>query len=182
MAAIWGFAEATLFFVVPDVIVGLIGLRYPRKALAAGLAAVAGACAGGAVVYLVGIEVGDDLRVVMDAIPAVDPEMLDRAREELLDRGGIAIVNGQSQGIPYKLYATEWSLQGWALATLVLWTITARAIRIVTFGVLMAVVGSVFRRRIEERPRPWLLYYVAAWMAFYVYFWLVLLPARFGSP
>ena len=64
LAAVWGFSEATLFFIVPDVIVGLIALHHPRKALWAGGAAVAGACVGGALLYAVGSQIGADLRSV----------------------------------------------------------------------------------------------------------------------
>ena len=180
LSAVWGFAEATLFFIVPDVIVGFVGLHHPRKALVAGAAAVGGACVGGALLYVVGRQVGGDLRGVMDAVFAIEPTMLDLAHDQLLDSGGLAIVNAPSQGIPYKLYAAEWSLLGWGLPSLVLWTIPARAIRIVGFGLLMAIVGKVLRSRIERRSSAWSLAYVAAWAVFYTYFWFVLMPSRFG--
>ena len=92
----------------------------------------------------------------------------------------MAIVNAPSQGIPYKLYATEWSLLGRGLPSLVLWTIPARAIRIVGFGLLMGIAGLLFRRRIETRPGAWALAYGVAWAGFYAYFWFVLVPLRFG--
>ena len=41
-AALWGVAEATLFFVVPDVLVGWIALRGPRRTLVVWLGATAG--------------------------------------------------------------------------------------------------------------------------------------------
>lgn len=180
-SAAWGFAEATLFFVVPDVFVGAVGLYRPKKAVASGLAAVGGALVGGAAMYLVGRGVGDDLRQVMDAIPSIRPEMLDEARRDLLDRGGLAMLIAPSQGIPYKLYATEWSLLGWGLPALLAWTIPARAIRIVSFGLMMAGVGVVLRRRIENRPGLWLILYAGSWTIFYLVFWYLLMPARFGS-
>ena len=180
LAAVWGFAEATLFFIVPDVVVGLIALHHPRKALWAGMAAVAGACVGGALLYVIGSQVGDDLRGVMDAVPAIDRVMLDRAHDALLEDGGMAIVNAPSQGIPYKLYATEWSLLDRSLPSLVLWTIPARAIRIVGFGLVMGIAGWLLRRRIDRSPGAWTLAYGAAWAAFYAYFWFVLIPLRFG--
>ena len=180
LAAIWGFSEATVFFIVPDAIVGLIALHHPRKALWAGGAAVAGACVGGVLLYAIGSQIGDDLRGVMDAVPAIYPEMLDRAHDALVEDGGMAIVNAPSQGIPYKLYATEWALLGWGLPSLVLWTIPARAIRIVGFGILMGIAGWLFRRRIEKRPGAWTLAYGVAWAGFYAYFWFVLVPLRFG--
>lgn len=181
LAAVWGFAEATLFFVVPDLVVGLIALHHPRKALWAGVAAVAGACFGGALLQVMASQIGDDLRGVMDAVPWIYPVMLDQAHDALVEDGGMAIVNAPSQGIPYKLYATEWALLGRSLPSLVLWTIPARAIRIVGFGIVMGIAGWLFRRSIEKRPGAWLLAYAAAWSVFYAVFWFVLIPLRFGN-
>src|SRR5687768_13543988 len=50
-AMAWGFAEATLFFLVPDLVVGWIALRSPRRVLAPSVAASAGAVVGGLLVY-----------------------------------------------------------------------------------------------------------------------------------
>lgn len=180
LAALWGFAEATLFFVVPDVVVGMVGLFHPRKAIAAGLAAVAGACIGGALLFLVGDSVGDDVRAIMDAVPAVNLGMLEQARSELVEHGAKALMSGPGQGIPYKLYVAEWSLQGGGLVPLVLWTIPARAIRIVGFGLLMAAGGWFLRSRVAKRPAAWAVAYVATWGAFYAYYWFVVVPMRFA--
>lgn len=181
ISALWGFAEATLFFVVPDVIVGAVGLYRPRKALAAGVAAVGGAIVGGTVVYLVGTGVGDGIRDVMQTVPSIRPGMLMQARQDLLDLGGRAMFLGPSPSIPYKIYATEWSLLGWGLPALLAWTIPDRAVRIVSIGLLMAGVGVIFRRHIQGHPRFWLVLYAGSWTAFYIVYWVLILPRLFGS-
>jgi hypothetical protein len=181
ISATWGLAEATLFFVVPDVIVGAVGLYRPKKAVAAGVAAVGGALVGGTLVYLVGTGVGDGLRSVMDAVPSIRPEMLLEARQDLLDQGGRAMFLGPSQSIPYKIYATEWSLLGWGLPALLAWTIPDRAVRIVSVGLLMAGVGVIFRRHIQDHPGFWLVLYAGSWTVFYVVYWVLILPTLFGS-
>ena len=43
IAFVWGMAEATFFFVVPDVYLGFIALLHPRRALMATMMAVGGA-------------------------------------------------------------------------------------------------------------------------------------------
>lgn len=179
LPALWGFAEATLFFVVPDLIVGLVALFHPRKGWSAGVAAVAGACVGGAVLYLIGHQIDTDLREVMDAVPFVPADMLDEVQRAVLRDGGWAIVDGPTRGIPYKLYAAEWSLQGYGLVSLELWTIPARAIRIVGFGYVLGLVGRVLRTRIQSHPMRWLALYIAAWALFYAYFWFVVIPAQY---
>lgn len=176
-----GVRRSHAVLVVPDVIVGAVGLYRPRKALAAGAAAVGGAVVGGAVVYLVGTGVGDGIRDVMDAVPSIRPEMLTEARQDLLDLGGRAMFLGPSQSIPYKLYATEWSLLGWGLLALLAWTIPDRAVRIVSIGLLMAGVGVIFRRHIQDHSGLWLVLYAGSWTIFYIAYWLLILPALFGS-
>jgi hypothetical protein len=46
-AAVWGLAEATLFFVVPDVLLTWLAAFRPRVACKAVVACLAGALAGG---------------------------------------------------------------------------------------------------------------------------------------
>ena len=47
LAALWGFAESTLFFIVPDVLLTWLALSLPRRALRACYWALGGALAGG---------------------------------------------------------------------------------------------------------------------------------------
>jgi membrane protein YqaA with SNARE-associated domain len=48
-AALWGFAEATLFFIVPDVLLSIIAVRRGRRPAWIAMAwTIAGAIAGGA--------------------------------------------------------------------------------------------------------------------------------------
>ena len=68
----WGLAEATLFFVVPDVWIGLLALFGWRAGLRAVALAVAGALLGGALMYGVGAGVEPDRSGgLLDAVPAV---------------------------------------------------------------------------------------------------------------
>lgn len=51
MAGIWGFAEATFFFIIPDVILTLIAMHGLRRGMTACLIALFGAMLGGIVIY-----------------------------------------------------------------------------------------------------------------------------------
>lgn len=180
LCALWGFAEATLFFVVPDVAVGAVGLFRPRRALLAAAAAVAGAVVGGISLCILGLTLGQEIRQVMDAVPAITPAMIDAAREGLLDRGGFAMFIGVSEGIPYKVYASEWAVLGWGLPALVAWTIPARAFRIFLVALVAAAVGALFRGSISRRPTGWGAAYSSLWITFYVAYWFFVVPKRFG--
>ena len=47
IASLWGFAEATVFFIVPDVLLSWLALRSPKSGLIACLFALLGALIGG---------------------------------------------------------------------------------------------------------------------------------------
>src|SRR5687768_18406002 len=67
----WGFAEATFFFVVPDVWIGLLSLFSWRAGLRAVCSAVMGALFGGAITYGVGARLGRDRSAqLLAAVPA----------------------------------------------------------------------------------------------------------------
>lgn len=170
---VWGVAEATLFFFVPDVMVGAVALFRPRKALWAALAAIGGALVGGTLMYLVGRTMGPDLLRLVEGVPGIPPEMVSRVHADLLQHGGLAMSFAPLQGIPYKLYVTQWSVFEWGLPAMLGWTIPARAIRIVPYALLVAGLGVFLRNQVRARPRLWLTLYLAIWTGIYVgYFWI----------
>jgi membrane protein YqaA with SNARE-associated domain len=168
---LWGLAEATLFFVVPDVIVGLVSLYRPRKLVKAATAAIAGALLGGLVLYVVTRAIGSGMRDVVDAVPFVPHRMLAQAQHDLTVHGGAATVIAPFARIPYKVYAVEMSLRAWSPWSLLLWTIPARAVRIVPAALLAGGVGWLVRRRLRRRPRVGLALYAVLWIAVYANYW-----------
>jgi membrane protein YqaA with SNARE-associated domain len=74
LALFWGFAEATLFFIVPDVLLSAIAVWRGRRSALHGTAwTIAGAVLGGLLMY--GWSVCDFLGVVamLDRLPAISP-------------------------------------------------------------------------------------------------------------
>ena len=91
----WGFAEATLFFVVPDVWIGLLALFSWRAGLRAVAWAVMGALLGGALMYGVGAQLPPDRSArLLDAVPAISPGMIERVEEEMRERGPASMLLG----------------------------------------------------------------------------------------
>ncbi|MDP3984037.1 MAG: hypothetical protein Q8Q52_03405, partial [Acidimicrobiia bacterium] len=167
---LWGVAEATLFFIVPDVIVGVLALFRPRRAMAAAGAAIAGALVGGVLLYLVATWLGPELRDVIEAVPGIPLEMVTHAQGELVADGGAALVLAPLSGVPYKIYAAEWSIRGWGLPALLAWTVPARALRIVPVALLAAGLGSIVRRWLMKQPGLWLGGYGLIWIIFYIFY------------
>jgi hypothetical protein len=168
---VWGLAEATLFFVVPDVIVGAVALVAPRKALHAAAAAVIGGLAGGLVVFLWADGSAGSARAAIDAVPAIPGSMFADAGRALEDRGGIVMLAAAFTGIPYKVWALEMTLRGWSLPSILAWTIPARAIRL---GLIAGVAGGIglwLRGPIARRPWIALGVWLAVWVAIYAEYW-----------
>ena len=170
IAGIWGFAEATLFFIVPDVWLTLIAVRRGlRPALLACGWALAGALAGGLAMYAWGAFDPATARGVLETLPAIDRDMIDGVRSALRDDGAAAVFFGPLKGVPYKIYAVEASAAGVGLLAFLAVSIPARLFRFV----LLVVIANVISRWALGRTGPWIPTGVllAAWAVFYtVYF------------
>jgi membrane protein YqaA with SNARE-associated domain len=137
-AALWGFAEATFFFLVPDVFLSAVAILDWRLAILACVASLAGALAGGALMYLAGRRGGAGVDAFLLRIPGIGPGMLARVRGEIAARGLAAVLLGPLSGTPYKLYAVEAARQGLSLSALMLVSVPARLLR---FAAVTALAG-----------------------------------------
>lgn len=159
-AFLWGLAEATLFFIVPDVFLTFIALRSLRRALTATIFAVGGAIIGGVLMYFFAS------RNMLLAIPAINAAMIDEVGRQVADHGAQRVFLGPLRGIPYKIYAAQWGWQHLSPTTLVLITISARAIRFVLTSAIASFAATGLRKRIQERSITAI--HVIVWTAFYV--------------
>lgn len=109
LAFFWGMAEATCFFIVPDVFTSRMVLTNPRRALHACLASLGGALLGGALLYSSGVNLAlrTQLLAGMDWLPGISPDLIEKARLGLETHGLAALFVGVLGGIPYKLYAVQ---------------------------------------------------------------------------
>jgi membrane protein YqaA with SNARE-associated domain len=129
-AAIWGFAEATLFFFVPDMLLSYVALRRGwRFALAAALVATLAALAGGWAMYAWGASHEAQAAMVLDAVPAIAPEMIATVRAAMAGDWHAALFTGAVSGVPYKIYAVEAGAAGINLPGFLALSIGARFLR-----------------------------------------------------
>jgi membrane protein YqaA with SNARE-associated domain len=164
----WGLAEATAFFVVPDVGIGLFGLFGWRRGIRAAGWALAGALVGGAVMYGVGARLSRaESARLLDAVPAISPAMIERVEEEMRAGGPAAMLLGPLRGTPYKIYARTAGLQAQPLLTVLLWSIPARGGRFLLTALAAALAGRLGGRRFRQRPERFLAVYVLVWTGFY---------------
>jgi membrane protein YqaA with SNARE-associated domain len=167
-AALWGFAEATFFFLVPDIILSAIAIHDWRLALLACLAAVAGAVAGGALMHRRGRLDCAQARVFLLRLPGIAPPMLERVCDEVARRRFLAVLTGPLSGTPYKTYAVEAGRQRLPIGCFLLVTLPARLIRFVLVTVLAAWLAHA---AFAAMPDPWkYAIWAIAWTVFYAWY------------
>jgi membrane protein YqaA with SNARE-associated domain len=168
-ATLWGFAESTVFFIVPDVLLSAIAVRNLRLALLASLLATLGAMAGGTLMYFWSAQdPGDAIKTVV-MLPDVRLDMPERAGEQLHDMGAVATVLGPLSATPYKVYAVLAPPNDVPYWQFLVMTPVARLPRFLLASVVAAVAAQYLR--------PWLgtrgLYalWFVAWLSLYLVLW-----------
>lgn len=167
-AVLWGVAEATLFFVVADVLLSFIGLkRGPKAAAIASLYAAAGAALGGIIMYLWSTDDPAGAYAAVLAVPAVSADMGEAAHAAMETHGWFAAtLAGPLSQTPYKLYAVIAPHVGAPLWLFAAASVLARLPRFLIIGVGTALVGRWLGPRFGQRltwalALGWLLFYIA---------------------
>lgn len=170
LAFAWGALEATVFFIVPDVLLSWIGLRRTKLALGAALAATAGAVLGGTVMYALGQRSPDTSRDLLVAVPGIDAGLVESARAQLDRHGPSAIFLGVAFGRPFKIYAVESGAAGRSLAPFLAVSALARALRFVASALLARLATLALAR--WTRRRPWIetTLWAGFWLGFYAFY------------
>jgi hypothetical protein len=167
---LWGFAEGTLFFIIPDVLLSwasLAGARCGFKILGAILA---GSLVAGLGMYTWAASRPELSRSVVASVPFVRAKMFDKVQEDYRDQGISGMLKGPGSGIPYKVYAV--------LAppisnpvTFALISIPARLERLITSWLLFTALGWLFRRWIRNHSRITTTLFAAFWIVTYALYW-----------
>lgn len=168
----WGFVESMLFFLVPDMVLSVVAMHSLRRSLWCCAWAVAGAIAGGAVMYAWGAHDATMALRALDSVPAIPADMLVKVHHELSAKGLPAMLWGPLIGIPYKIYAVQAGALGLSVPMFLLMTIPARIIRFVITCLGFNLAARLLRR-LGAGPRLikgcwtlfWILNYTIYWSA-----------------
>ena len=171
VGAIWAAAEALLFVVVPDVWVGLVAIRAPRRAAATLASIVLGAAAGAALLWLA-VAAGFQLGPIIAALPGLSARDVAQVEAELGTQGSLAFLNGPLQGLPVKIYIHEASRLGTSLPELLLFVALNRIERIAPFTIVLAVAGTLFSGFVDRHRVPVTAGYLVSWAAFYAWYFV----------
>jgi membrane protein YqaA with SNARE-associated domain len=172
LALAWGFAEATLFFVVPDVLITLFALRgFSRGLVTAGYALI-GALVGGALMWTWGARDLPGARLALGALPAIGSALMDRTATELAHEGIVGMLGGSFVGVPYKIYAVHAASSGIGVGTFLGFSVPARLTRFVLLAYGASHAGRWMERRYSRRVA--VAVWLTAWTINYAIYWSVM--------
>lgn len=169
-AFVWGVAEGTFFFLMPDLLITLAALFSPRASLKHLAAVVAGALVGGLLLFSWAARDPIAARSAVARVPFVSHKMFEKVADDFRQSGVWAPCLGPFSGIPYKVYAAEAPAHVPILAFL-LASIPARLERLVITWGLFAGAGWLIRPQLPGRRAVALAGYLLYWVAVYAYYW-----------
>lgn len=169
-AALWGIAEASLFFVVPDVLITFVVMRFGlRQGLLLCVVAAVFAAVTGYGMWLWGSHDAESARHAMLMVPAVGPDLLARAQDEIATGWPQHLVTGAMTGLPYKLYAVEAGARGINPLLFIPMSFIARLSRFVLTAVSAAIGREIVTR--FGRPDGRYVLWALAWIGTYGFYW-----------
>jgi membrane protein YqaA with SNARE-associated domain len=172
VAGVWGFAEATVFFIVPDVWVGFVAAFAPRRALPALVAVCVGAALGATLLYLVAPAL-PWLADVFVALPGIDASHLVKAEAALSDQGLAAFLSGIVAGDPVKLATRAAALAGTPLLAVLSMVVLNRIIRVGVTALIFGLIGVTFRAPIHRHAGIALALYTGFFVVLYLVYWSI---------
>lgn len=170
IAATWGTAEATVFFIVPDLWTSWLALHDPKRGMATTLSALTGALVGGAANYWVAQRMDPaDTERVLTSIPGISKTMIANVERELDDKGWSGLVLGPTRGVPYKIYARTLAHGNASFAKFMALSVPARMGRFLAVTAGAAALGKLADRRGYSRKTKTRLF-LSGWAAFYTWY------------
>ena len=169
-AALWGIAEASLFFVVPDVLITFVVMRFGlRQGLLLCVVAAIFAAITGYGMWSWGTHDPAGARHAMLLVPAIGPDLLARAQTEIAAGWPLHLVTGAMTGVPYKLYAVEAGARGIDAFLFVPMSFIARLSRFV----LTTIAAAAGRGAVTRLGKPDWRYgiWALAWIGTYGFYW-----------
>lgn len=168
VAFLWGFAEATFFFIVPDVLLTRFALQDLRRALLGCLWATLGAVVGGCILWFLARENPGLVLRWIERLPGIPLEVVLLTGNALHDQGLVAMFSGALSGHPFKLFAAHAGAQGFGLAGFIAVSALSRLARFAGTSLIAWLISRALGSAAPLR----LLLHATFWLVFYlIYFW-----------
>lgn len=171
-SALWGFAEGTLFFIVPDVLFTRTTLRSVKRGWRQLAAAVIGATIAGAVMYVWASGSPAQARSAVAAVPFVGEKIIAPAERRWNDGGTPSLFSNPLSGVPYKVHAVL-APSHVSLPAFLLLSLPLRAERMLLSMVMFVPLAMWVRKDEDGRKKIGLRIHLAFWLLVYAVYWSV---------
>lgn len=173
VAFLWGVAEGSFFFIVPDVIITAAALFSPRRSWKHVAAVLAGSLVAGAALFFWSVSSPERSLDAVTSVPFVRREMAVKVEGDFQRYGAFALCVGPTSGIPYKVYAVL-AHSYTTFPEFIVVSIPARLERFIITWMLFACLGALLRYYNKFTEKSSLMIFAVYWMAVYVYYWIVI--------
>ncbi len=170
----WGFAEATCFFIVPDVWLTRLALQSRAKIIITNIIiTVLGATLGGAVMYYLGLDYFTKTSDFLEKVPAISSKLVSEVGASLSQDGSfLPMLAGAFSGTPYKIYATWAGYYQLDFIVFIMATVFARLPRFIIVVMIAASIQKLISRKYTEKTIFRL--HLIFWSLFYIcYFYMM---------
>jgi membrane protein YqaA with SNARE-associated domain len=171
-SALWGFAEATFFFVVPDVLFTRTTLLSVKRGWLQLAAAVIGATIAGALMYVWASGSPAQARSAVAAVPFLGEKIVAPAEQRWNDRGTPSLFSNPLSGVPYKVHAVL-APSHVSLPTFLLLSLPLRAERMLLSMIVFVPLAMWVRRDEIGRKTIALRIHAGFWLLVYAVYWSV---------
>lgn len=170
---IWGFAEATFFFIVPDVWLSRIALTNPKEAYISIFYAIWGALFGGVLMYYMGAYAYEGSQEFLNYIPAISDQMITNVENTDIEADLFNImIGGMFSGVPYKVYAVWTGHLSTPLVLFILVSICARMARFLSVTALTHIIAKALKTKITAAHISRI--HIGLWVLFYAFYFSVM--------
>ena len=167
-AFLWGLAEATVFFIVPDVLLSFVALKSRQKALRLCPWVLVGALGGGVIMFTWGALNKASADQFLVQVPAISNQLIQEVDRQVETIGAMATFAGPVSGKPYKVYAVHAGAAGLNLPEFLLISIPARLLRFLLAAWIVSALSGSLLKGMHQRNKYILL--SCCWAAFYCWF------------
>ena len=171
-AILWGLAEATFFFVVPDLLLtGAVICLGLKAAFRLSAAAAGAAVLGGLIMWFWGSHGLNAAREFLLSVPLIGPDLTTRVAEEMTGLWPLNLTLGAITGAPFKIYAVEAGAYG---VNPVLFAVVGFCARLARFSLAIGLtaLGVALANRLGL-SRLVLYGLAACWIMIYAYYLVV---------
>lgn len=173
LGVLWGFAEGSVFFIVPDILISFVALFSIKRALQCLAAVLIGSLIAGTLLYFYAVSQPEAALGLIHAVPFIPEQMFEKVGIDYQNYGAIALLIGPTSGIPYKVYAVL-APHFIDFLNFILISIPARLERLVITWAIFSAIGFGLRKKRWDKPKMMIVLHALYWCMIYTYYWSVL--------